>query len=165
MRLFVAVEIPEEIRNRLALLQEDLKKTGQKARYVAPENLHLTLKFIGEAEPGPILEMLGSLKAKPFEVDVRGVGVFPGVVWAGLEPTEPLAEMANQIELMLKLPKERRGFLPHLTIARLEGRPIEFLRKHGDDFFGRFCVSEFKLKQSILTPKGPIYSDLGVWKL
>lgn len=166
MRLFVAVDAPAEIRNRLVLLQEEMNALGAKARYVEPANLHLTLKFIGEAEPEGIISALNGLKAEAFQVEVRGVGRFPGIVWVGLEPREQLQALVGQIERLLKVPKENRPFSPHLTIARLRfGNLGEFVKKHEEDFFGRWTVEEVKLKQSILTPKGPIYNDLWVGKI
>jgi len=150
MRLFVAVEIPPEILDRLRLLIEDLREEVPGVRWARPEGIHLTLKFLGEVteqEVGPLrLELAKAVpgSTSPFPVDVAGTGVFPEkgrprVVWAGLrqdgealpgERADSLVELRAAVEGavraagLTRVKEETRPFKPHLTLARLgEGRP------------------------------------------
>ncbi len=166
-RLFVAVELPSELRHRLHLLTRELPQDAIKA--VEEENIHITLKFIGDVQVEKIKEIterLGKISFSPFRCAVRGVGVFPNqnyirIVWVGLQNNEMLL-LAEEIEQALSGigKKEDREFVGHITIARVR-RKIDvkdFLSKHANESFGDFYVSDFVLMESQLGREGPTYT-------
>ncbi len=168
-RLFVAVELPEEIRGKVNSLAAELPGEGVKP--VERDNIHLTLKFIGdvpEDKVDEIKERLGKIKFKKFKCAASGVGVFPNpdyirVVWAGIKCDE-MPRLAAEVEKALEGigKKENRPFSSHVTIARVK-RKIDaagFLEKHNHDNFGEFEVSGFVLMQSELGRSGPTYTSL-----
>lgn len=177
MRTFVAVEISNESTlNAIAKLQSDLKI---EAKPVSKENMHFTLLFLGEIsdEMAPkIMELLNSVSFSPIEMKLVGVGAFPNpksprVVWIGVDKdaAKNLVELALQVEERL-VPlgfKSDRPFKPHLTIFRIKNRIGDIsqeLNKFSTLEIGHETISELKFKKSILTPTGPIYSDLQVVK-
>lgn len=174
-RAFVAVDV--ECAPRLGEAIAELKAFGKALKPVSPANVHVTLKFLGEIyeRTVPDIGSVMSLAAKdvrPFQVRLVDAGVFPNersprVVWVGMEGTEPLIRMATALEEgcePLGFPRERRPFSPHLTLARVrEGfRPdvSSFLNKYKGEELGSFMIEKIKLKRSVLTPAGPIYSDV-----
>lgn len=129
MRLFVALDIDEEIRNRIQEFTDQVRGLAPHARWVAPESLHITLKFVGEKPEAFVQQTESALKSvtvAPFRVEFSGAGFFPTskaarVFWVGIEAGTGLAELAAQIEDSLTtvaIPKEQRAFSPHLTLAR-----------------------------------------------
>ena len=177
MRTFVAVEIQnDEVLNSIAKLQSDLKI---KAKPVSKENMHFTLLFLGEVaeEIVPkIMEALQSIAFSPIQISFIGVGAFPNprfprVIWIGVDETasQNLVKLAIQVEEKLGPLgfKSDKPFKPHLTIFRIKNR-IDDISKELDKLkavqLGHDTLSELKLKKSILTPSGPIYSDLQVVK-
>jgi len=183
MRAFVAVEISEEMRNRLVRFQQTLREGGASLKLVEPENLHLTLKFLGEVREERLGEVEEALRRgirgfSPFTLEVRGTGVFPGpqyvrVIWAGVgEGWEVLSSLQRSLDrelAKLGFPKDTE-FVPHLTLARVRnvGNKETFLRvleRGKKEEFGRVEVREVRLKKSVLTPRGPIYEDFRVLPL
>jgi 2'-5' RNA ligase len=177
MRLFVACLLPEEIRERLSLVQE---AAGQVSglKWVERSNLHVTLKFLGEvreASAGKVERALGFAGApRAFTLAIRGTGAFPNtrvprVVWAGIcGGQDELASLARSAEAAL-LPygfeREKRPFSPHITLARAREGQIasglsEALAGPADRDFGRFIVEEYCLMRSELLPAGPMYTVL-----
>src|SRR5207245_6930063 len=141
MRLFVALEIPSDVRENLAALLKALRAVSPQTRWVRPENLHLTLKFMGEVPETKLAAIRSALAGvrsdQPTTVDFRGLGFFPNekrprVFWAGIEASSNLKTLAADIEGAMEkcgIAREKRDFSPHLTLARLE-RPLpEALRK------------------------------------
>ena len=134
MRLFVALDLPSPVRQRLSWLAGGLAG----ARWVRPDNYHITLRFIGEC-PGYRCEevdhALAALRAPGFTLTLSGVGVFdrngrPASVWAGVDRTRPLEHLQTKIETALQrigLEPERKRFMPHLTLARLDNAPAHKL--------------------------------------
>jgi len=167
LRLFTAIEIPEALRTRLTFLQGGVPG----AKWQPVENLHLTLRFIGEvdgATAGDIDQMLAGLRTKAFELTLRGVGEFggrdPHALWAGIAPSPPLMHLAAKIETALQrmgLPAETRKYAPHVTLARLRDASIvkvrDFLAAHAAFDSGPFAVREFALFSSFQTPRGSLY--------
>ncbi len=164
MRAFVAVELNDEVRNKLANLQRDLP--GE-VRKVKPENLHITLQFLGEIDDAKVEQVkkaLGSINTAPFEVQCRGIGAFPSekfvrVVWAGAESTE-LEALYKQVHEALKpLGFIEDRFSAHITIGRPKTRVDlqPFLAKHAQTEFGSFKVERVVLMKSMLQPGGPNY--------
>jgi len=175
MRSFIAVEmVPEGIEE----LYVELRGTGADVKFVAPESLHLTLKFLGEVDEGRIGEIHSAMQEglegiAPFRVALQGMGAFPSfsyvrVVWIGVEEgKEPLMEMQRRLDdelAPLGFKREKR-FEPHLTIGRLKSaknkeKLVEVLKRKADQPFGEFQTESVTLKKSTLTPKGPIYEKL-----
>ena len=175
MRLFIAIELPTDVRLALETLQRDLKPATDSARWVAPGSIHLTLKFLGETPEQKLPEIDGALVGlswKPFPVTVRGIGFFPGnrsprVVWAGLEAST-MEGLAQQIDIRMErlgFEKEKRAFRPHLTLARAKESRIETAlvtaaEKYEQHEFGSFVVDRFYLIQSTLEPTAAVYTRL-----
>ena len=177
MRLFVALEIPSAVRENLAALLKNLRAVSPQTRWVRPENLHVTLKFIGEvpeAKLGAIRSALAGVRSDlPVALDFRGLGFFPNekhprVFWAGIEASPNLKILAAEIEkatVELGIPREQRPFSPHLTLARLESpRLPEKLRtvmqENGGRDFGSLRTKQFHLIESKLRPSGAEYTTL-----
>ncbi|ADD09135.1 2'-5' RNA ligase [Aciduliprofundum boonei T469] len=171
MRTFIAIEIPffREI--------EELQKSIEgRAKLVEEENMHITLKFLGEIEEKlieKIKKIVEECKVDKFKISLQGVGFFPNeryirVIWIGIDGYEPIVKMAKCIdEKLSKLGFEReKGYVPHLTVARAKGRvSIMNYDRFKNLKFGEVDVREVKIKNSTLTPKGPIYEDVAVIQL
>lgn len=166
MRLFVAVPVPEGIREGVAGLGREI--AGEGIVPVAAGNMHVTLKFLGEIDErklGDIEQRLRGIGFAPFGCTVRGVGVFPDenyirVVWAGIESGGKLESLAEEVIGALSGYGEDKRFSAHLTMARVK-RKVDlkaFLETHRNDGFGAFQVSSFLLVQSELMPGGPKYT-------
>ncbi len=177
MRLFVALEIPQAVRENLSALIHDLRPMAPQARWVRAENLHVTLKFLGEAAPAKLDAIRKTLSGVPGEgpisLNYRGLGFFPDerrprVFWAGIAAGPELVRLAGEIESRLEaaaFPRERRTFSAHLTLARFsEPGSTEKLRSAvrecGTLGFGEHLAREFCLFQSELRPAGAQYSKL-----
>lgn len=175
VRLFIAVEISDKVRDNIAKLQKELLPPDN-IKLVDPEKIHITLKFLGATDESKIPKIkkeLAGIKFSSIKLKCKGVGVFPSekfirVVWCGLEEDEgfkQLKEVAAEVErrmMAMGFEKNDYPFSPHLTIGRPRDKIdlATFLKKHKSDEFGDFTVNEIKLKKSTLTPKGPIYEDL-----
>ncbi len=182
MRFFVALEIPPAIREDFAQSMSGfrslgLKCSGRKPRWVRSENLHVTVKFIGNAAPEKLDAMCGSLaevrSREPVEVRFRGLGFFPDarrprVLWAGVEASPNLASIADDIDQRLALfgfPREPRAYTPHLTLARCDPPGISAelraaMERGSDRDFGLLRTNEFHLIESKLKPTGAEYTTL-----
>ncbi|MEM2963321.1 MAG: RNA 2',3'-cyclic phosphodiesterase [Candidatus Anstonellales archaeon] len=167
MRVFFAVDLPPNIQKYLFQVARALK--GRYIRTVPPENLHITLKFLGEQQPekvDQIITLIRKVPFKEFDIVIHGIGAFPNkkharVIWAGADSKE-LSALVKTIEEHLSLSHE--PFKGHVTLARLSGnQPNQlqsFFSLYKDVFFGSFKCTSFALKQSKLTPIGPIYETL-----
>ncbi|HEX2912294.1 MAG TPA: RNA 2',3'-cyclic phosphodiesterase [Chloroflexia bacterium] len=164
-RLFVAIDLPESVRAMLSRLCFGVPG----ARWTPDEQFHLTLRFIGEADPllyRDIKKALGEVFVDPFELTLKGVGHFPprgrpNVLWVGIEKNETLVKLRNRVENALVqtgVEPEGRKFSPHITLARLKDTPInrvgDFLTENALFQAGPFPVNEFYLYSSVLTSKG-----------
>jgi len=181
LRTFIAVELPADVRTALAREQARLKRLGANVGWVAPDNIHITLLFLGDifgAQVAPLAAALDAVAAHhaPFELAVQGLGWFgpprsPRVVWAGVsDPTHQLAALQQEVEEQaraLELRTEARPFHPHLTLGRV--RPgghatlpalTEALRQAIDTPYGRCAVGTVRLMQSRLGPGGALHSPL-----
>jgi 2'-5' RNA ligase len=177
VRLFVALEIPAEVRAGLAVLIREFRALAPQLKWVRAESLHLTLKFIGETESAKLdairaaLATVGSSDA--LELTVQGIGFFPDdqrprVLWAGIRAPTGLAQLAVEVDASLAslgLAREQRPFAPHLTLARLAGaRPpeplLQAIQRGPARAFGTWQVTEFHLIESRLKPAGAEYTTL-----
>jgi len=187
MRVFIAIDIDEVIRKDLADLQGELQskadiKKGD-AKWIDPNNIHLTLKFLGEIKDAQVVDVCNITKDvagrhERFDVDVETVGHFGGrsarVLWVGAgHDCEKLLKLQEDLERQLALagwPKENRKFSAHLTMCRIRnsraGVKLAQLTEGYKDFkLGSMPVESVCIYQSQLTPKGPIYTVLGSYEL
>jgi 2'-5' RNA ligase len=178
IRSFIAFDIENElVVGRLAEVQGMVVNTGANLKLVKPQNIHVTLRFLGNISipmVDLIHEEMRQISFNPFEVELKGLGVFPSsryarVVWAGIRNgSDKLVNVFDQLEPRLRrlgFKTDRKGFSPHLTIARVRtGRhKAELISCVGDlvDYkFGVIKADCLRLKKSVLTPKGPIYTTL-----
>lgn len=178
IRSFIAFDIDSEsVTKRLSEVQKTLLNTGADLKIVQPQNIHVTMRFLGNISPNmvdSIYEEMENVSFVPFEVELRGLGAFPTlryarVVWAGIKKgAEELEDIFNQLEPRLQrlgFKPDPKGFSPHLTIARVKsGRNkaelIRTIKEYEDYQFGMIKASCLRLKKSVLTPKGPVYSTL-----
>jgi 2'-5' RNA ligase len=194
MRLFIALDIDDDIRSRIARFLEGVRGFAPDARWVRPESMHVTLKFIGEKPEDDlekIKQALETISADAFEMNFRGYGFFPSaraprVFWVGIEAGPKLSSLAALVDqrlASLEIPKEEHAFSPHLTLARGGGgsgsprkqrgdRPNHsFLRLPGKlaalpaPEFGTMTAREFFLYQSRLSPSGSKYAKLAGFSL
>jgi len=175
LRLFIALPLPQEMKERLASLQVDWKRKAHGVRWVRPEGLHITLKFLGHVPEGEIqgikrvMERV-SLGFPPFRVGIRGAGAFPSlqkarVLWIGVEDSDGrLKGIFKALERGLEklgFPREDRPFRPHLTLGRVkEGGRFGFLEDYRDLEVGVLEVREMVLFKSELKPEGAEYEPL-----
>src|SRR5215468_9672246 len=131
MRLFVAVEISAEIRERITEFVDQIRPRLAPARWSHPEGLHITLKFLGnvaDQRRAPIEDALARIKASPFHLSLRNIGVFPNpksprVLWVGIDSGPELPELAGRTDdalAPLGIEREKRAFTPHVTLARFK---------------------------------------------
>jgi 2'-5' RNA ligase len=195
MRLFIALDIDDDIRARIARFVDGVNAFVPDARWAKPESLHITLKFIGEQPEAAVEEIkqaLSAVRATTSEIYFRGYGFFPTVkaarvFWVGIEAGPQLAALAAAIDIKLALlgiPKEDRAFTPHLTLARGAGRSGSPRRSKTEapsnrtferlqaelaalptPEFGTMTARTFFLYQSHLSPKGSKYTKLARFDL
>jgi len=182
MRTFIAIELPKEIKDSLAQLQEELKKTGADVKWVKPENIHLTLKFLGEINNKKlekITEILWDVAKNKdsFSIRLSSIGTFPvlsspRVIWVGIDmggkESEKIAWELEKKIARIGIPKEKRPFSSHITIGRTrstQGRDnlIQELKNLEGNFRlenSEFLATKITFFKSTLTPTGPIYESL-----
>jgi len=168
MRLFVAIPLPEALTDRLGQMRGGLTN----ARWVDPDNMHLTLRFIGEVDGRVMRDIdaeLGAISAPTFDMALAGLGTFGNgkkvnAIWVGVDAPDELAQLQLKVEKAVQragLPGEGRKFRPHVTLARFKGAPGNklgtFLREHSLFRSAPFHVDRFQLISSLRTQKGPIY--------
>ncbi len=178
LRLFVSVNVDRpEVVERIRAVQRELLKFGEGIKLTEPENLHYTLRFIGEVDDGvadEVIKRLGEIRLKQFRISIKGLGYFPGgsrirVIWAGSEG-ESLKELATEVNRRLKGLGEDEDFVAHLTIARVKWikNPeaiISWISENRDIKLGDLDVSTFYLMKSTLLPQGPVYTPLAQFQL
>ncbi|MDR3581462.1 MAG: RNA 2',3'-cyclic phosphodiesterase [Oryzomonas sp.] len=176
MRLFIAIEIPDEIKKQLGGMHTDIPGS----RWVPLEQIHLTLSFLGEVDDTTLDLLTGALATimvPGFNLCFSGTGCFPDrrhpkVLWVGLEP-EPLlnslASLVREAVLACNIPQEERHFSPHITLARLKlPTPREvgaFLDRPPKQELPQFRVREFTLFQSLLTSQGAVHTPVKTFAL
>ena len=178
LRCFIAIEIPEPIKREVGELINRLKKYNADIKWVIPENLHLTLKFLGDTPEALLPNIEESLfkivlSYDPFYIKLYGTGVFPNrkhprVIWIGIEDSKILNKLKLDMEdsmALLGYQKENKEFLAHLTIGRVRSRKgivylVNELNNFKDKDFGCIHIKSIKLMKSELKPNGPVYNCL-----
>lgn len=180
MRAFIAIPLPESVLNGLRKWQQTLRSAAGSspdghgdvkwAKWVRPEGIHLTLKFLGEIDAAKTERVMAALAApdQPFTLEVKGLGCFPNckrprVLWAGVSAPPKLLDLAAGVEAAMRrlgFPSEDRPFSPHLTLARISGSRSQpwiepAVREASGWSAGRFEVSEYCLFESLLSPGAP----------
>lgn len=182
MRTFIAIELPKEIKEYLAGLQEQLKSAGADVKWVRPDNIHLTLKFLGEIDDKTIdiitkiMEDITKNK-NTFYIRTGLIGAFPKinfprVIWVGInEGDAETKELSRDLEekiAKIGIPKENKPFSSHITIGRMRSpanqeKLVQYLGNMASNFGKgnqQFAVTKITLFRSTLTPKGPVYETL-----
>jgi 2'-5' RNA ligase len=194
MRVFIALDIEDAIRDRISRFMDGVREFAPDARWVRPESLHVTLKFVGEKSAEAVeqvKEALAAVKGQPVEMGFRGHGFFPTaksarVFWVGIESGPALASLANAVDDVtagLGIPKEERAFNAHLTLARggggsgsprrqNGGRPSKNFQRLQEKLsalsasdFGTMTAHEFFLYQSQLSRGGSRYTKIARFAL
>jgi 2'-5' RNA ligase len=179
MRTFIAIELPQAIQDALRALTVRLQPSGGRVSWMHAENIHLTLRFLGEVDAEHVEGLAAILSdayrgVTPFPLRVRGVGAFPNwrkpnVLWVGTEPLEGGLELvqtaAESAARAIGLPPESKPFHPHLTLVRVKdartvGPLVESLQAEANFDAGEFQASGVTLFSSELRPKGPVYQRL-----
>jgi 2'-5' RNA ligase len=176
IRLFVALTPPDSLRDTLTSLDQGLRG----ARWVPRENLHVTLRFIGEVEEGLAREIdqaFMALRVDPFSLTVSGLGLFgtghrQRTLWAGVEKTPDLVRLKHKLDRILDelgLEPDRRQYTPHITLARLDDphpdRLRAYVEAHNLSISQSFPVEAFSLYSSHLRRDGPLYTEEAVYPL
>jgi 2'-5' RNA ligase len=177
LRTFIAVDIgplPE-----LVSFEESLRNSGADLKLVEPDNIHITLKFLGETDEGVVEDIIGiieqcSAEIQPFKLEFKGSGAFPNlnylkVLWIGIKNYSPLEQLATCLDnelTTLGFKAEKRSFKPHITLARVKSprakKQLKRVIEHNKDkFFEEFDVKHIRLKKSVLDSRGPTYYTLG----
>lgn len=175
-RGFIAVDIT--VTPNILEFEQEIKKTGADVKLVEPQNIHITVKFLGDVDENLIDEieqiMKDSVKEiKSFTIQLKGTGVFPNqnyirVIWIGIKEAQMIETISDSIDEKLSelgFKKEKRGFSSHLTIGRVKTaknkqRLLEIIENYVDVEFSRQEINSIKLKKSDLTSKGPIYTTI-----
>ncbi|MHC4288786.1 MAG: RNA 2',3'-cyclic phosphodiesterase [Planctomycetota bacterium] len=178
MRLFVALDIEPQVRERIATIQQQLKRDlnlpDKAVRWVRPEQIHLTLKFLGEVRDRLIPQVCDAMmravtECEGFDLQIQGLGVFgrpARVVWAGCRESEELIKIYTRLEdafEQIGWDKERRPFAGHLTICRIKnaaaGRDLAgAVQGYADELLGPVSVDRVRLYESQLGRCGPEYN-------
>ena len=191
MRLFVALDIPDAVRQAITTYVDDLRRVAPDAKWVRAESFHITLKFIGEwrRDVKEVIEALKKVQFGPLDLAIRGNGFFPHarsprVFWVGIEADSNLPSLANKVDeacSKLGIEPESRAFSPHLTLARSGSgsprprkydKPVPSMRQLAERIaglpvpdFGTIHATEFFLYESKLSPSGAKYTKLKAFPL
>ncbi len=175
-RGFIAIDIePTEMIERFL---NELKKAKARMKLVEPQNLHITLKFLGDTDENDVDAIEDFMRdsvsgLKPFKITLKGTGVFPNprrinVIWIGMKDdgsTERIFQKLDKHLEKLGYRRESRKFSPHLTVARVKSvqdreNLVSIINSYANEGFGDILVESIRLKKSVLTREGPIYSTV-----
>ena len=182
VRSFLAIELEEDLVPKILDVQKEFKKTNANIKYVPSENMHFTLKFFGNVDGEMIEDISDSVERviknyTSFDLNIKNCGCFPNkdvikVLWLGLEEGSPIKSLQKDLDKEFKKHgfKKERNFISHLTIGRVKSPKNKkeirnTIEKSEDIEIGQMTVSKICLKKSTLTPQGPIYEDIKVFKL
>lgn len=177
LRTFIAIELPDALKQQLTAIQQELKPLRERISWSKPDNIHLTIKFLGDVESEMVAIVAGALteiaeKQRSFEFTVKGLGGFPSirrprVLWAGVDDrSKELANLAKKIDdelIHFGFSRENRKFAPHLTLGRVKAPPgnsfIQTFQQLNFDG-GSVVVNQIVLFKSDLKPSGATYTPL-----
>jgi len=184
IRAFIAVDVSQDVRGKIHRLIQSAQRKIDGTNWVAPQNLHITLKFLGDISLNGLPELTRALTEtvtpmEPFELEFGGCGAFPDLrspktLWIGCtngaKKLEQLAQAVEESVVSLGYSRENRRFSPHLTIGRIkkQANPLEvskLFESNASQDFGTTLIDEVVLYSSELTRQGPIYEDLAVFSL
>jgi 2'-5' RNA ligase len=175
-RGFIAIDITTT--PQIITFEEEIVKSGADVKLVEPENIHITVKFLGDTNENSIDAIEQKIQEsvrdiKPFPITLRGTGVFPNqnymkIIWVGIIDAGDIQTIAQTIDTLLAplgFKKESRGFSPHLTVGRVKtaknkDKLLQIIQRHNETEFTTQEIHSIILKKSELTPKGPIYTTL-----
>jgi 2'-5' RNA ligase len=184
LRLFIAIlledKVKEEIDKFLKYAKSILRANDELIRWVKKENLHLTLRFLGDTPPARLASLESvcneiSLRFSPFLAEISNFSAFPSwkrarVIWIGLQPEDKLKRIAEELNknlLRVGFPPPDKPFLPHITLARIKGKieensleKLSVAQKNFSFSHSKFQLSSFSLMQSILQPTGSVYKTI-----
>ena len=166
MRLFIAIQLSEQMRGALTDSQQLMQRLGVRGNYSRPENLHLTAAFIGEfSDPDLVLDVLDQIDFEPFRIRLEGIGSFGKLWWAGVSQCPDLEDLVRRIRRALAqagIPYDRKKFSPHITLIRKavsrDGSIPEAVLEHAPE--GEMTVDHVSLMRSDRGKKGMIYTEL-----
>jgi len=175
MRCFLAVDVPEALKDQIVQAQAQI--AGLDTKLVERENLHFTLKFLGETDSKileKVVQKISRIKTGPINIRLKGIGYFPGpsfirVVWLGAE-SQPFLDLHSTVNDVLEEEFQKEKPAPHLTLARVRSQKFAdkiraFGEAHKSRDFGSFACCKICLKKSTVTRKGPVYEDVKVFDL
>lgn len=178
MRSFIAIELPETVKSALAELQQEFENCGADIRWVKPDNIHLTLKFLGNIEEKSVEKIVKTIdgicnKYAAFSLEVRGTGVFPNiksprVLWVGIIGNSVLEGLQKELEdgmASIEFERESRKFTPHLTLGRFRAtvkkeKLLDKIESYKNSSFGLIDVKSILLMRSVLKPSGAEYAKI-----
>ena len=162
MRLFIAIQLSEALRDVICQIQEDYARQGVRGNFTKRENLHLTLAFIGEySDPDRVLEVMATIPVQPFELRLSGIGAYGDLWWVGLEESEPLKGYVRALRHALAeagIPFDRKRFAPHITFVRRAEKGNRW--RTGVSPKGDMVVNHVSLMRSDRGKNGMIYTEL-----
>jgi 2'-5' RNA ligase len=181
MRAFIAIDLEGNCKNNATKIIESFSEAGGDVKFVEPQNLHITLKFLGEVSEEHVKRiescLLDGVKVmKPFKISLKGVGYFGSqknirTIWLGIENgRDGLISLSNLVNECLKDMFQKEEASPHLTIGRVRSGKnreaiMDEINSMRDVKIGEMVVSEIKLKRSMLTKTGPVYEDVCVFRI
>jgi RNA 2',3'-cyclic 3'-phosphodiesterase len=185
VRSFLAFELPLEIKDQVKLISEELKRSNMDVRWVKPDNIHLTIVFLGDVREGDISAITREIDLvccgfHPFDFFLKGLGLFPDrkrprILWAGydgdIERLSSLRDVLHERLTAFEIKEEKRQFQPHLTLGRfrnpgrIDPRLDEIMHRHEGLSSPSFQVGDLILFKSELRPQGPEYTRLESWAM
>jgi RNA 2',3'-cyclic 3'-phosphodiesterase len=177
MRAFMAIDVNSKLIDKIIEIQKTIAEANALVKFVEPENLHFTFKFLGEVTPEQVETIINMAESKiesykPFDIRIKGTGAFPNlgyikVIWLGIEEPDEFSRMQEDFDQeFVKMGfKKERSYIPHLTIGRVKGVQNKELlastvTELEDIDIGTMNIDRLILKESDLTPVGPIYTDI-----
>lgn len=166
MRLFIAINLNDEMKESLIGIQHTMGAYGMRGNMTVPDNMHLTLAFIGDYDdPEYVKSVIDSIEIRPFDMTLSGIGAFKDLWWVGIENSTPLQAIARRLRRALAeadIPFDRKKFSPHITIIRrAKGSPADVPTGEIDQYFGAsMTVDHISLMRSDRGKNGMIYTEL-----
>ena len=166
MRLFIAINLNEEMKDALLDIQDTMRTYGVRGKETPPENMHLTLAFIGEYDdPGYVKDIVESIEVRPFQISLKGIGAFGNLWWAGLEKSPPLDAVVRRLRRALAeagIPFDKKRFSPHITLVRrADGVITDVTEEELAALSGvSMTVDHISLMRSDCGKHGMIYTEL-----